>query len=93
MALPRMTTRRWLIAVVVVAIVLEVARLMWLSAEYRLRALEHATIRLDMKLPMDAKTLNWVQRFHAYHQAMREKWERAARFPWLPVAPDPPEPQ
>ena len=27
-----------------------------------------------------------------YHEAMRLKYERAARYPWLPVAPDPPEP-
>lgn len=26
-----------------------------------------------------------------YHAAMRAKYERAARYPWLPVAPDPPE--
>jgi hypothetical protein len=24
-----------------------------------------------------------------YHDDMRRKYERAARFPWLPVAPDP----
>ncbi len=27
-----------------------------------------------------------------YHDDMRLKYERAARYPWLPVAPDPPEP-
>jgi hypothetical protein len=29
----------------------------------------------------------------AYHSRMRRKYERAARFPWLPVEPDPPEPK
>ncbi len=24
-----------------------------------------------------------------YHDDMRLKWERAARYPWLPVTPDP----
>ena len=27
-----------------------------------------------------------------YHDALRRKYERAAARPWLPVAPDPPEP-
>jgi hypothetical protein len=27
-----------------------------------------------------------------YHMQMRRKYERAAWFPWLPVEPDPPEP-
>ena len=29
----------------------------------------------------------------AYQAAMRAKYERAARYPWLPVARDPPEPE
>jgi hypothetical protein len=28
-----------------------------------------------------------------YYAMMREKYDRAARYPFLPVAPDPPEPQ
>jgi hypothetical protein len=28
-----------------------------------------------------------------YYAALRIKYERAARYPWLPVAPDPPEPE
>ncbi len=28
-----------------------------------------------------------------HYQAMARKYERAARYPWLPVAPDPPEPK
>lgn len=27
-----------------------------------------------------------------YHRAMRVKYEHATRYPWLPVAPDPPNP-
>jgi hypothetical protein len=30
--------------------------------------------------------------FAAYEAAMRRKYERAARLPFLPVAPDPPDP-
>jgi hypothetical protein len=29
----------------------------------------------------------------AYHNRLKEKYERAARYPWLPVGPDPPEPE
>ena len=28
----------------------------------------------------------------SYHAALFRKYERAARYPWLPVAPDPPPP-
>jgi hypothetical protein len=28
-----------------------------------------------------------------HEAALRLKYERAARYPWLPVAPDPPEPE
>jgi hypothetical protein len=28
-----------------------------------------------------------------YHSALTAKYQHAARYPWLPVAPDPPEPQ
>jgi hypothetical protein len=28
-----------------------------------------------------------------YHGRLRRKYERAARYPWLPIAPDPPEPK
>jgi hypothetical protein len=27
-----------------------------------------------------------------YHEDLARKYERAARYPWLPVEPDPPEP-
>jgi hypothetical protein len=29
----------------------------------------------------------------SYHAALRKKYEWAARYPWLPVEPDPPEPE
>lgn len=28
-----------------------------------------------------------------YHARLKRKYERATRYPWLPVAPDPPEPK
>jgi hypothetical protein len=32
----------------------------------------------------------WIPLKIAYHARMRLKWERGARYPWLPVEPDPP---
>ena len=32
-------------------------------------------------------------RFVYYSRRLAEKYEHAARYPWLPVAPDPPEPE
>jgi hypothetical protein len=29
----------------------------------------------------------------AYHRALKSKYEQAARYPWLPVERDPPEPE
>jgi len=41
-------------------------------------------------LPVD---LDKVRLRALYFQRMRRKYERAAKYPWLPVAPDPPEPK
>ena len=30
---------------------------------------------------------------HAWHGTMQAKYERAARYPWLPIESDPPEPK
>jgi hypothetical protein len=41
----------------------------------------------------------WQEKLSPYRREiqragqLREKYERAARYPWLPVAPDPPEPK
>src|SRR5262245_38390663 len=36
-------------------------------------------------------TKHFDVRWMKYHAVMRRKYERAARYPWLSVAPDPPE--
>ncbi len=35
----------------------------------------------------------WLTEAVKYHEAMRDKWKHAARYPFLPVALDPPEPE
>jgi hypothetical protein len=34
-----------------------------------------------------------IRKVAAYRTAMRKKYQHASRYPWLPVAPDPPEPK
>lgn len=40
----------------------------------------------------DHRAARW-ERAVEYHAAMKRKYERAARHPWLPVPPDPPLPE
>ena len=42
--------------------------------------------------PPSPAELDATRRAAEYHEAMALKYERAARYPWLPVEPDPPEP-
>jgi hypothetical protein len=47
--------------------------------------------------PPSARRLNLsaavYARRTAYHAQLRAKYEQAAVYPWLPIAPDPPEPE
>jgi hypothetical protein len=98
MRLPRMTTRRWMIAVVLAALILWAARLLSLSAAYREQAIHYQGGPLgstpilmgpigshSVSHPPSGRRL-WAQR-------MAEKYLHASRFPWLPVEPDTPEPK
>ena len=40
-----------------------------------------------------AETEKMIRGLNDYHDLMHRKYDRAARYPWLPVAPDPPEPE
>ena len=43
--------------------------------------------------PAGARAVRRHALMSAYHGAMRRKYEAAGRSPWLPVGPDPPEPE
>jgi hypothetical protein len=43
--------------------------------------------------PPSRADLEWARRGVEYHEAMILKYERAVRYPWLPVSPDPPKPE
>jgi hypothetical protein len=97
MRLPRMTTRRWMIAVVLAALLLGAVRLLMLSAAYRTKA-----GRYQLELLGTTPILMGPNGSHSrgyrpsartrWAEKMGEKYLRASRFPWLPVEPDPPEP-
>jgi hypothetical protein len=105
MRLPRMTTRRWMVMVGIVAIalgVIEIVRERRLASGYRLRAKFYATWEAStgdivftgsgraQGLTAVAKAPDEGQK--AYAASMRRKYEWAAAHPWLPVQPDPPPP-
>jgi hypothetical protein len=35
----------------------------------------------------------WCRKLTPHYESLRLKYERAARYPWLPVSPDPPMPE
>ena len=135
MRLPRMTTRRWIVVVVIVGLLMGGVRLKQrrnrllsraqfyaeraafypklesrerrICAEYPrliavLERLQRYTNREtvgsrleDLKSRLDQSHRNlarWTNRT-AYYLAMAHKYQDAARYPWLPVEPDPPEPK
>jgi hypothetical protein len=109
MRLPRMTTRRWMIAVAVAALIMTRVEVRRRQNEFQQLAEYHKKERalivagrgrtsgeIEIWLRHDPLQRSWRHSSvwkAAYHSAMREKYERAARYPWLPVEPDPPEPK
>jgi len=88
---------------------IEINRLRHMSAKFRSRAEEHAAVEQSLRWviatsgansPIDIspgpglRSKRYTARAAAEHEAMlARKYFRAARYPWLPVAPDPPEPE
>jgi hypothetical protein len=86
-----------------------IARLRRLSSDFRARAEQHAGIEetlrrivasdgadapVDISLGPGLRSRRFtVWAVAEYEAALRRKYERAARYPWLPVEPDPPEPE
>ena len=110
MRLPRMTTRRWMLAVALVALSVSGEQMRRRAAQYRWQAERHANIESACRRTADLlprmKPADWEgfcgqmargirnsPRLAAYHAVLRRKYEHAARYPWLPVERDPPEPK
>jgi hypothetical protein len=95
MPLPRMTTRRWMVVVAVVALLFAAFAMVRRSLEYRRIARAHLDMydKLYILDPHDRRP--WFARNHrraTYHLGLHLRYLAAARHPWLPVEADPPEP-
>ncbi len=106
MRLPRMTTRRWMVVVAVLALILaartEVGRLLNLRQHHLAMAGLYGKWEMDYdrwrsryleRMPSGAESsprLRRTEQILSYCAQMREKYERAARYPWLPIEPDQP---
>jgi hypothetical protein len=100
----RFTIRQTMVGVAAVALILairiETERMRWRSLDYELRALAHnlSAMRFDGRGlpschgPYEDPSSVYNPGKAAYHTAMARKWAEAAKHAWLPVAPDPPEP-
>jgi hypothetical protein len=113
MRLPRMTTRRWMVVVAVVGLLISG----WVRLKQRRDCFLSMARSHERKMPSstaEGKALR--SRFGStsgmsgeeilllrrdfdrmmdradHHAALVRKYHRAARYPWLSVEPDPPEP-
>ena len=114
MRLPRMTMRRWMMAVAAIGlmigggVVLKQRRDYFLSlAQSHQKEVASSTARgnaLKSRFGGTAgMTVEEITRLHDdyermmdradHHASLARKYEEAARYPWLPVEPDPPEPE
>jgi hypothetical protein len=100
----RFTVRRLMVLVailglVVGVIVLSERRRVWfrgLANEHLEKGLRYFVVLGGGDSEYQRKSLRlWEERygaFVAHHGRLHDKYEWAARYPWLPVAADPPEP-
>jgi hypothetical protein len=85
-----MTTRRWLVAVVFTAALLG-AFVMWRRPIYfRQLAGLHQFIALQLRC---TTRLGGDLSAAKHNERMAKMYQRAASRPWLPVEPEPPEPE
>jgi hypothetical protein len=105
MRLSRMTTRRWIVAVVISAALLgifvEIDRELRLRSRYRAKARMHGLQEEVLKGTVFRGTSGAAGVYAystadperaAYHAEMRRKYEYAALHPWLVIEPDLPQP-
>jgi hypothetical protein len=105
----RFTVRRMMVAVAIIGIVVWLGIAGGRHWRYRRLAASYASkeslarnfssgeltatrITFFLKRPCGESTTS-VMAHLGYYAEMRAKYDHAARHPWLPVAPDPPEPK
>jgi hypothetical protein len=94
----RFTVRRLMVAVAAVGLALGLcATCRSRSQQYYALMMSHKSRAMELidnaQPGTDAAAR---RRFHTritWHEVMYAKYKHAARYPWLPVAPDPPEPE
>jgi hypothetical protein len=89
MRLPRLTTRRMMVLVAVVAVLIG-------CALRRHRFLELASRHGEVACPGPKSTpdqVRWIMLRNDYNARMYRKYRLAAWLPFLPVPPDPPPPE
>jgi hypothetical protein len=89
---PRITVRRLMVAVAIIGSALGITierseRFRWIAIHHRAWVPKHVP---PIK-PFGMEDKDW--RLIEWHELMARKYAHAARYPWLPVAPDPPEPR
>jgi hypothetical protein len=84
---PRFTVRRLMVAVAVAGLLIAG----WIEGERR--RVRFLAIADDHSWGADSAIGVISREKMAWHETMEGKYERAARYPWLPVPPDPPEPE
>src|SRR4051794_8604286 len=104
----RFTVRRVMFVVAIVALILGgTAEGVRRRERFRRKAQEYARTSNDLYLrgfyfgkettfgpsPAEVRISDEYERRSIQYQRLSEKYERAARSPWLPVEPDPPEPK
>jgi hypothetical protein len=104
MRLPQMAERRWMTVVAIVAVVVGIRLLIQRSRSYASLASFHAEAEKECWQILEASESkqfdpadrkDWTAHARGvlrYHARMARNYRRAARYPWLPVEPDPPEP-
>jgi hypothetical protein len=102
----RFHLRTLLIAVAIVAVVLGVLAMRWRAEHYRALAERHAFLASVYQagestvggIGPDGRTFSETRSLRdprkvRYHAALKERYERAACYPWLSVETDPPPPE
>ena len=93
MPLPRLCIRTLMVVVGLVAVVLGLgSELVRRRDSCRERAALHRTRFLHLLLSQSEPSAKNA-RLVLWHEQMQEKYALAAHRPWLPVPPDPPEPE
>ena len=96
----RSSIRMLMALVAIAALIMAGVLLVKRSSEFRALAEEQADFEMaSLEYADDARgasgdpqRVSRGELMAAYHRELRIKYERATRYPWLPVEPDPPAP-